>query len=209
MPGAKTRTLGSDRGERPFSDGWAQSRLVPRRHLQRIQWNLEISRSIVLRFRQPPSSHVHLQGMQDKLWHGELGITRSTQTHELLLAADLAEVDVPRLLACHCTLPRRCPSSGHVIVAREETCLVRQGQDALDRVPKRSCITSWKVTARGSEIGHEQRVVDERRIADDIRDRCKCVPRREGNPSLKLTNPKHIVVGKQPIPLRAVGPEMI
>jgi hypothetical protein len=61
-------------------------------------------------------------------------------------------------------------------VSGEEARLVRKREDALDALPEVMCIAPRKVGPGGAAIRHEQRVMDEGRVTDDIGDEARVWP---------------------------------
>src|SRR6516165_11817701 len=61
-------------------------RAVPARPLKLVQGDLEVGLAVVLGRRELTRAHIDLHRGQNELWHAELGVTRHTHAHELVLA---------------------------------------------------------------------------------------------------------------------------
>jgi hypothetical protein len=120
-----------------------------------------------VRFRlgQAPAWDVHLQGVQDEPGHGSvLSIASRSATNSASVLIARCEFD--RFCSVNMLSPR-FTASGPIVVAGEETRLVGEGQNRLDRLPQDHRVTPGEVRACRAEVRHEDGVMDEGGVADD------------------------------------------
>src|SRR5262249_49105647 len=60
-------------------------------------------------------------------------------------------------------LPSGLPAVWTVVMPREEACVARQSQNALNAPPELPSITSWEIGSRRPPIRHEQGIMKEGR----------------------------------------------
>ncbi len=73
--------------------------------------------------------------------------------------------------------------------------------------PQRACAAARKVRAGGAAVRHEDRIVDERGVADEIGDRSQRVARSQQDVDVQVADPEAFAVGEELVPLRTVGRE--
>lgn len=93
-------------------------------------------------------------------------------------------------------------------MADEDAGFVRQAQDLLDAVEHRLGRTARKVAARRAEIGHEERVAHEGRIADHIGQAGGRVAGRVQHVAPHLPDVQAVALGEEAVELAAVALEL-
>lgn len=83
-----------------------------------------------------------------------------------------------------------------------------QGEDFLDARPQRACASAWKVRTGCAAVGHEDRIVHERRVTDRIGYRCKRVARRKHDAGRDAADGEGVAVNEQPVPLTAIDAQI-
>ena len=171
--------------------------------LEDIERYLEIAAPIALGFRQPPAGDIDLQCRENQLRHRQGYIARGPQLRKarLVLSANMGVL--PFLLA-HGALPSGRTAAGLIVMPGKEPRLIRQSENPLEAAPQRTRIATRKIGARGPAIGHEQRIMNEGRITDDLSDRSERVTRREQHVSLKFAQSEALALREEMIPLGAV-----
>src|SRR5690606_4707341 len=91
------------------------------------------------------------------------------------------------------------------IMTGENARLVRQGQNFHDGAIKTTGTAARKVRPCRAGIRHEQRVMHEGGISDDIGDRSKRMPRREQDARWNAADGERVTLSEKPVPLRTVG----
>src|SRR5262245_61377874 len=113
-------------------------------------------------------------------------------------------MQIVRPLGSNRALPSGLPAVWTVVMPREEACVARQPQNALNAPPELPSITSWEIGSRRPRIRHEQGIVNEGRVPHQVGDRAEGMTRGEQYRDLHLTNCESLSICKQPIPLRPV-----
>ena len=88
---------------------------------------------------------------------------------------------------------------GAVIMAHEQPGFIRQRQYRHQTVIKLRRTAPREIRARGSGIGLHEGVMHKGRIADDIGNGTRRMPRRQHHPALQLTQRETVALGKQPV----------
>src|SRR4051812_47697617 len=142
--------------------------LLPPRCGESVERYLEVAPAVVLRRGQPAPGDVHLQGRQDQLRQMECGVPSLTEGYELWLTLSLLEVNVVGSLLRYRARPSGCASTGHVVVPRKQTCVVGQRENALEGSPQLTGVAAREVAACRAVVGHQKRVMNKGRVADDV-----------------------------------------
>src|SRR5258705_12779491 len=106
------------------------------------------------------ATDVHLQGMQDQLWHGERPVAGLAQSDELCLAL-AHQMRVQPLLVANRAFPERPSPLRLIIVTGKDPGLVGKSENVLDRRPQRLGAAAGKLGARRTAIRPKQRSWDE------------------------------------------------
>jgi hypothetical protein len=133
-----------------------------------INRKLEISSAIALCGWQVASSNVDLNRRQDQVGHCQHCVSGLTLLDKLSLRHAILSVDVVRSLSGHGAHGLTGPSHRWVVVAHVHTCIDRQCQESLRGSVQLMGITPREVTARGTNVGREQRIPHEYRIANQV-----------------------------------------
>src|SRR5262249_60793707 len=75
---------------------------------------------------------------------------------------EVLHMQIVHPLGSNRALPSGLPAVWTVVMTREEACVARQPQNALNAPPELPSITSWEIGSRRPRIGPEQRNVDAR-----------------------------------------------
>src|SRR5690349_7770889 len=113
-------------------------------------------------------------------------------------------MEIVHLLVSDGALPTSHPTVWTIVMPGEKAGLARQLQNALNAAPELPSITSRKIGSRCPQIGHENSIMNEGRVPDDVGDRGEGMTRGQQYRCLHLTNGESLSIGKQMIPLRPV-----
>ncbi len=108
--------------------------------------------------------------MKDETRHGQGAIPSLAQRDKFLAARSWCEMFIGSLLLSNCAFPPRLAPVRSIIVSGEDPCLVGQGEYFLDRALETRRAPTRKVGTRRAAVRHEERIVYERGIADQIGD---------------------------------------
>ena len=137
--------------------------------LDGVQGDFQIPDAIAFGFRKLSAADIDLHRRQDEARHVQGSVAGFPQGDEIRLGGVILQVNIAPTLIANGGLPSIVCSAGRlVVVAEEDPCCVRQGQQALDGRIKGGCVATGKVTSRGPVVGHEERVADKYGIADDM-----------------------------------------
>jgi len=101
----------------------------------RVQREFKIPSAVHFGIRQATTGDVHLQRMQNELWHRQYPVAGVAQSYELSLVL-VCQMRVRSLLFCYSALPAWLTTSGLIIVSGEKACLVGKTENSLNRFPQ-------------------------------------------------------------------------
>src|SRR3981081_1248898 len=176
----------------------------PRSTRKYIERDFEIAPAIVLGRGTPPAANVDLQRRQNELWHrqGPVALLAEIDEPILRLARD---VRVRAFLFGHGAFPARMAAARLVIVPGEHARLLWHCEDDLDAVPELLGVTARKIRAGRTAIRHEQRVMHESSIADQIGDRGERMAWREHDLRSERAAVETLVIREQVVPGRPLA----
>src|SRR5262245_39914626 len=146
---------------------------TPRWLRESVEWDFQITATVALWRRQPTLCEVYLEGRQQHQHrHREASIPLCPELDELALVAAL-QMKIVRPLGRNGALPRGVAAVWTVVVPGEEACIARQLQNPLNGPPELTSITSREIGSRRPRIGHEEGIVNEGRIPNQVGDRAE------------------------------------
>src|SRR4029079_11711037 len=117
-------------------------------------------------------------------------------------------MDISGPLGAHCCFPDEIfPIGRLVIVAQENSRVIWQFHQAVDRLIQPPCVSAGKVSTRGTVVGHEHSVAHECCVPDDIGHISWRVPWNAERNHRNRANFEALTIDQQRVELRAVACE--
>src|SRR3984893_16705312 len=169
-----------------------------------IERDFEIAPAIVLRGREPPAANIDLQCRQNELRHRQGPVALLAEIDEPILRL-VSDVRVRAFLFGYSTFPARMAAARLVIVPGEHARLIWQCKDDLDALPELLGVTARKIRAGRTALRHEQRVMHESSITDQIGDRGERMAWREHDLRSERADLETLAIREQVVPERPLA----
>src|SRR5271156_4116137 len=143
--------------------------------------------------------------MKNQARHRQRAVPGLAQRDKLFATRLLREMRVRPFLFANRAFPARLAATRLIVVAGEDPRLLRQSQDFLDGAIEARSAAAGEVGARGAAVGHEKRVIDKGRIADDVSYRRQRMPRGEQGNAFDFADPETLAGLEKLIPLRSIS----
>src|SRR5215213_9202673 len=136
---------------------------------EHVERYLQVAGAIFLGGRQPARSHVHLDGREKELRHGERRIAGSSQLHERFLVDPVADVHIVRPFLADGGFPCEAVALWRlVVVAQKDAGRVGQLREPPDRSIELARAATREIATRRAIVRHEHRIADKCRVTDHI-----------------------------------------